>query len=201
MAAQKINMLNQFLDYVQQSYLDLAGLIIGLIYLYLEFTAKKSMWIASLIMATLYIYIFFQAELYAMSIVYLYFFCISINGWLRWNQQTTITIMRMPQQQIGRVSLFIFLSSLIIYMLLKTFTSAEEDIALGDTIATALSVVAIWMASRFWAEQWCLLIPANLITATLLYHQGDYASSILFLIYFVVSIFGLRHWINLAKAS
>lgn len=194
-------MLNQFLEYAQQNYLDLAGFIIGLIYLYLEFTAKKSMWIASLIMAILYICIFFQSELYAMSIVYVYFFAISITGWMRWNQQSSITIIRMPQRQIGRVSFFIFLSSIIIYALLKFFTSTEDEIALGDTIATALSVVAIWMASKFWAEQWGLLIPANLITATLLYNQGDYASSILFFIYFIVSIFGLRHWITLAKSS
>lgn len=194
-------MLNQFIEYAEQNYLDLAGFIIGLIYLYLEFTAKKSMWIASLLMAALYIYIFFQSELYAMSIVYIYFFVISISGWLKWDQQISITILRMPQQQIGRISILIFLASITVYVLLKVLTTTTDEIAIGDTIATALSIVAIWMASKFWAEQWCLLIPANLITATLLYNQGDYASSMLFLIYFIVSIFGLRHWMNLAKKS
>lgn len=194
-------MLDQFIQYAQNNPLDIAGSVIGLLYLYLEFTAKKSMWIVSLIMAILYIYIFYQSELYAMSIVYIYFFLASINGWLKWHQQTIIQIQRMPQAQIGRVSFFIFIACIIIYLLLKSFTSTAEEVTMGDTIATALSVVAIWMASKFWAEQWCLLIPANFITAALLLNHGDYASGALFSIYFIVSIFGLFHWIKLAQSS
>ncbi len=194
-------MLDLLLQYAQSHYFDLLGLVIGLIYLYLEFTAKKSMWIASIIMAILYIYIFYQSQLYAMSIVYCYFLLASIYGWFKWNEQKIITIIRMPQNQMGRVSLFIFISCIAIYALLKNFTVNDDEITLGDTIATALSIVAIWMASKFWAEQWCLLIPANLITAALMINQGDYASAVLFTIYFVVSIFGLRHWIHLAKQA
>ena len=194
-------MLDQLLHYAQTNYLDLFGLVIGLIYLYLEFTAKKSMWIASIIMAALYIYIFYHSQLYAMSIIYCYFFMASIHGWLKWNKQKTVTILRMSQHQVGRVSFFIFIACIAIYLLLKGFTVNDEEITMGDTIATALSVVAIWMAAKFWAEQWCLLIPANLITAALLLNQGDYASSALFMIYFIVSIFGLRHWIKLANQA
>lgn len=194
-------MLDPLLQYIQTHYLDLLGLIIGLIYLYLEFTAKKSMWIASIIMAALYIYIFYQSQLYAMSIVYCYFFLASIHGCFKWHEQTTVTILRMPREYISRVSIMVFIACIIIYLLLKSFTINEEEITMGDTIATALSVVAIWMAAKFWAEQWCLLIPANLITTILLLNQGDYASSALFFIYFVVSIFGLRHWIQLANKT
>lgn len=194
-------MLDQLLHYAQTNYLDLFGLVIGLIYLYLEFTAKKAMWIASIIMAALYIYIFYQSQLYAMSIVYCYFFIASIYGWFKWNEHKIVTILRMPQRQIGRVSFLIFITCIAIYLLLKGFTVNEEEITMGDTIATAFSVVAIWMAAKFWAEQWCLLIPANLITAALLLNQGDYASSALFMIYFIVSIFGLRHWIKLANQA
>ncbi|MGL4675273.1 MAG: nicotinamide mononucleotide transporter, partial [Wohlfahrtiimonas sp.] len=119
----------------------------------------------------------------------------------KWNEQKTVTIIRMPQHQIGRVSFFIFTACIAIYLLLKGFTVNDEEITMGDTIATALSIVAIWMAAKFWAEQWCLLIPANLITAALLLNQGDYASGALFMIYFIVSIFGLRHWIKLANQA
>lgn len=201
MVARQTNMLDQFLQYAHINYLDLIGSMIGLIYLYLEFTAKKSMWIASIIMAALYIYIFYQSQLYAMSIVYIYFLLASINGWFKWNKHHKIHIRRMPKNQISRVSIFIFLACSLVYILLKIFTTTEEEIAMGDTIATALSIVAIWMATKFWAEQWCLLIPANLITAVLLLNHGDYASSILFLIYFIVSIFGLFHWIKLAALT
>lgn len=166
-------MLDHLLQYAQTHYLDLFGLLIGLIYLYLEFTAKKSMWIASLIMAVLYLYIFYHSQMYAMSIVYCYFFAASIHGWIQWNEQSSITIQRMPPQQIYRVILFFIIACITIYLLLKSFTINDVEITMGDTIATALLLLA----------------------------QGDYASSVLFLIYFIVSIFGLRHWIQLANQA
>ncbi|UNM95769.1 nicotinamide riboside transporter PnuC [Ignatzschineria rhizosphaerae] len=201
------------LEVLQTDYLGLLATAIGLIYLYLEFKAKKSMWIASIIMAILYIYIFFKSEFYAMSLIYGYFFIISIWGWHKWHQKqlspagldasqkSTIPLERMPQKAITTIISYLIISSLIIAGLLYLLTDTSWTILLSDTFATSLNVVAIWMATRRWAEQWSLLIPANLLTGIMLFIQAQYPSSIMFMIYFIVSIFGLFHWIKLADLS
>ena len=199
------------LEILQLDYLGLVATIIGFIYLYLEFRAKKSMWIASIVMAVLYIYIFYQSEFYAMSLIYAYFFAISIVGWARWHQEqlapagmeasktSVIPILRMPKKEICKVILLLIGSIVIISGLLMLLTETSWFVLGSDTIATSLNVVAIWMATRRWAEQWMLLIPANLITGLMLFYQEQYPSSIMFLVYFVVSIFGYFYWARMAK--
>lgn len=198
------------LEILQTDYLGLIATIIGLIYLYLEFRAKKSMWIASIIMAVLYIYIFLQNEFYAMSIIYLYFLIISIWGWHKWHQKqlspagldaskkSIIPLERMPKSNLSKIILYLISSSIVIGGLLYLLTDTSWIILLSDTFATSLNVVAIWMATRRWAEQWSLLIPANLLTGMMLFLQAQYPSSIMFFIYFIVSIFGYFHWVKLA---
>lgn len=197
------------LNFLQTDYLGLIATLIGLVFLYLEFHAKKSMWLASIIMAVLYIYIFFENEFYAMSLIYGYFFVISIIGWQRWQKKSSLAnntttanstpIIRMPATVLPAILISLALSSLIIAMMLHLLTDTTLVIMLSDTIATSLNVVAIWMATRRWAEQWCLLVPANLLTAVMLFIQAQYPSSLMFLIYFIVSIFGYFHWVKLAN--
>lgn len=201
------------LKILQTDTLGLIATIIGLIYLYLEFRAKKSMWIASIAMAVLYIYIFFKSEFYAMSLIYGYFLLISIWGWHKWHQnqlspagldassKSVVPLERMPKQMIPKVGGYLLISIIIIAGILALLTNTSWTILLSDTIATSLNVVAIWMATKRWAEQWSLLIPANLLTGIMLFIQAQYPSSIMFFIYFIVSIFGYFHWVKLADKN
>ncbi|OYQ74916.1 hypothetical protein B9T10_06010 [Wohlfahrtiimonas chitiniclastica] len=197
--------MDAILNYLATHTFDVIGMVIGFIYLYLEFNAKKSMWIVSLVMAVLYIYIFMENKMYAMSLIYVYFFFASINGWREWHKVTrrkkVVPIMRMPHQYSAVIARLFLVASVAIFLLLKLLTDNNMEMIMGDTIATALSVVAIWMAAKRWAEQWCLLIPANLLTAVILYGQMEYASSLLFFVYFIASIFGFRRWIQLAQRN
>lgn len=203
--------MDKFLEILQLDYLGLIATVIGFIYLYLEFSAKKSMWIASIVMAVLYIYIFYSSEFYAMSLIYIYFFLISILGWFRWHEKQLaptdrdasptriIPILRMPKDKISVVICLFLLSTVIISLMLWQFTATTWLILINDTIATSLNVVAIWMATRRWAEQWLLLIPANLITAIMLGIQSQYPASFMFSVYSFVSILGYFHWRKIAK--
>lgn len=203
--------MEMILNILQTDTLGLIATIIGLIYLYLEFRAKKSMWLASIVMAILYIYIFFESQFYALSLIYGYFFGISLWGWYKWHQKqlapagldasqkSVVPLERMPKSALPKIVLYLLISTLITGGLLYLFTSTSWTILLSDTVATSLNIVAIWMATRRWAEQWTLLIPANLLTSIMLFHQEQYPSSIMFLIYFVVSIFGYFHWSKLAN--
>lgn len=148
-----------------------------------------------------------------MSLIYSYFLLISLWGWHQWHQKQhspagletannrIMPLERMPKQAIPKVLSYLLLSIIVIAALLFLLTKTSWVILLSDTLATSLNVVAIWMATRRWAEQWSLLIPANLITGIMLLMQAQYPSGIMFLIYFIVSIFGYFHWIKLAEKS
>ena len=195
------------IEYISNHHIDIAGASIGLLYLYLEYKANIWMWLVSIIMAVFFVYIFYSTQLYANMIIYTYFFGASIYGWIAWHTKNRDNstgghiLLRIPETDRGKVIILVFSAFLTISLLLYWLTDNKLLILLGDAFTTALNVIALWMASRKWAEQWCLLIPANLLSAILLFVQGEYASSGMFFTYFIVSIFGYLNWRRIADSK
>ncbi|MBK5721480.1 nicotinamide mononucleotide transporter [Dysgonomonas sp. Marseille-P4677] len=188
------------LSFIESNWVSIVGAFIGLLFLYLEYKANVWMWAASVVMAAFYIYIFYKTELYASMSIYIYFFLASIYGWIVWvmrnrDKKTGDEIITHVQNSYILPIIFaiIVISGLIYYMLVW-LNGNVFFITIGDAVTTSLNIVALWMISRKWAEQWLLVIPANLISAILLFAQHDIMSGCLFLIFFIVSIFGYINW-------
>lgn len=195
------------LEFVQNNWVSIVGAIIGLLYLYLEYKANIMMWAASIVMAAFYIYIFYDTQLYASMAIYVYFFAASAYGWILWltkykrtETDSGVTIYA-PKSSIIPIIGGIIVVFVIIYLLLIHYTIDQNYLTIGDALTTSLNIVALWMISRRWVEQWLLLIPANAISSILLFVQHDIMSGSLFVIFFIVSIFGYYKWKKLAITS
>lgn len=193
------------LEYIQSNFLDLSASVIGLLFLYFEFKANINMWIVSILMAVLFVFMFWSTHLYASMCIYIYFFLASVYGWVMWlkdrkNKKTEDDIIyRLPFSNIWKVIVAIAIAFGLIYFLFYHTEYQNTNMRVGDAFATSLNVVSLWMISRKWAEQWLLLIPANIISGLLLYSEANYASSIMFFIYAFVSLIGFFYWCRLAK--
>ena len=197
--------MQEIILFIANNWVSIAGTIIGLLYLYFEYKAKIWMWAAGIIMAVFYIYIFYSTQLYASMGIYCYFFLASIYGWIMWavkgkNKDTGEHIItHIPRKFILHVITGILLVGGLIYFILIRYSIDQEYITMGDALTTSINMVALWMASRKWAEQWLLLIPANAISSCLLFVQGDIMSGCLFSVFFIVSIFGYYKWKKIAR--
>lgn len=193
------------IEYLHNNYIDIIAATIGLVYLYLEFRASIWMWLISMLMAVFFIYTFYRAGLYASMCIYIYFFIASAYGWVLWwrsrkeNNTSQDIVFRMPEGKIMGLAIFFAAAFAILYGLLLAAGTQTIYFRIGDAATTALNVVALWMASRKWAEQWWLLVPANFISGIMLHMQGNYATAVMFYIYAVVSIAGYYHWRKLAR--
>lgn len=195
------------IDFVTEHWLQIVGVVLGLLYLILEYKASIWMWLAGMAMTLFYIVIFFDSQLYASMGIYIYFLIMSIYGWGVWilrnkkaKEDTAVaSIKRMPIRYLIYILVAIALVAVILFFILDHFTLNVLEISIGDAVTTSLNIIALYMAAQKWAEQWLLLIPANLISAMLLFHQNDHISGILFIVYFVSSIFGFFNWKKLAK--
>jgi nicotinamide mononucleotide transporter len=65
---------------------------------------------------------------------------------------------------------------------------------LWDGLITSLSVVATWMLTRKFIEQWYVWILANAIAVIVYLVMGMYPTAILFVVYTVMAIIGVRAW-------
>lgn len=194
-------------NFMENNWISIVGAVIGLIFLYLEYKANVWMWAASIVMAAFYIYIFYKTQLYASMGIYIYFFMASVYGWIMWvvsNRDDSSgheIITHIQRRYILPVILAVFFVSILIYYVLSWFNGNMFYITIGDSVTTSLNIVALWMISRKWAEQWLLVIPANLISSILLFAQHDIMSGCLFAIFFIVSIFGYINWKKMIISS
>lgn len=192
--------MSDFLAFITENWVSITGAVIGLIYLYLEYKANVWMWAASIVMAAFYIFIFYKAGLYASMCIYIYFFFASVYGWFMWvmrnrDEQTGEEIIsHMQRRFLPFIIGGIIVTFVSIYIILIHFGGNHIYITIGDALTTSLNIIALWMISRKWVEQWLLVIPANAISSGLLFAQHDIMSGILFLIYFIVSISGYFRW-------
>lgn len=179
------------------SLLDILGTILGILYLILEFRASIWMWIVGCIMPAIYIVVLYQAGIYADCGMEVYYFLAGIYGliiWLRGKTERgeTVTISHTPR----RYAPFLAILFVILFVALAAFLRECTDsrVPYIDAFTTALSVIAMWMLSRKYIEQWALWLVVDAVSSGLYIYKGIYGRSLLYAIYTLMAIYGYYKW-------
>ena len=78
---------------------------------------------------------------------------------------------------------------------LVSFTNS--NVPYWDAFTTALSIVAMWMLARKYAEQWIAWFIVDAVCVGLYFYKGIYFYSALYSVYTVIALFGYRKWLRL----
>ena len=153
------------------------------------------------IIATLFsVYLLLDVQLYAESILNLYYLVMSIYGWYYWlsrKQAAPVRISKATSKQ-WLITLVISVGGwLIFYVLLKKFTSS--DVPVWDALVTSTAWAGMWLLARRKIENWILLNISNAFAIPLLFHKHLAMFSVLTVILFIVAIFGFIEWNNIYK--
>ena len=188
------------------NYLELAGTIIGLVYLWLEYKASYYLWIASLIMPSVYVIVYYQAGLYADLGINIYYVLASIYGLIYWSigskkskevAHEEIPVGYTPRQLylplLGAMSIL----TIGIAQILIAFT--DSNVPWSDSFTTALSIVAMWMLSRKYVEQWLVWLVVDVVCSILYIYKGLYFTSGLYALYSFIAYFGYLKWKEMIK--
>lgn len=177
-------------------YIEIAGAVIGLLYLYLEYRASVYLWPVGVVMPLFYIYIFFVSRFYADMGINIYYLFASIYGWIRWNksasQKQGLAITHMPFRYWSVALLALSILFAGIAWILIRFT--DSPVPFGDSFTTALSIVAMWMLANKYIEQWGLWIVVNVVSCALYAWKGLYPTALLYVVYSIVPVFGYFKW-------
>ena len=153
------------------------------------------------IIATLFsVYLLLDVQLYAESILNLYYLVMSIYGWYYWlsrKQAAPVRISKATSKQ-WLITLMISVGGwLVFYVLLKKFTSS--DVPVWDALVTSTAWAGMWLLARRKIENWILLNISNAFAIPLLFHKHLAMFSVLTFILFIVAIFGFIEWNNIYK--
>lgn len=180
--------------------LEVIGFVTGLCYLWYEYHASARLWIFSIIMPLIGMVLYFNKGIYADFAINIYYFLIAIYGYVAWTfnfakkQKEERPIARINVEIAGAcVSTFALLWFLIAFVL-TNFT--DSTVPYVDAFTTSLSIVAMWMLARKYAEQWLVWIVVDAVSAGLYLYKGIPFYCVLYAIYTVVAYFGYRRWLS-----
>ncbi|MDH6355218.1 nicotinamide mononucleotide transporter [Dysgonomonas sp. PH5-45] len=190
------------INFIETHWQELLGTLFGLLYLYYEYKADMKMWPTGILMSLFYVYVFVSAGIYAFAVINIYYILAGVYGWFMWgraSQTDERNVRRAPR----KVFLFLLPVVITLFLLIGYVLQylGESTVAWGDSFITTLSIAAMWMLAQRYAEQWLLLIVANVVSAALFFYMGLYPSAVLYAVYAVVSVFGLLNWRNMALAT
>lgn len=192
------------MNWLLENRIELLGFILSIIYLYLSVKQNVWCWFFGFACSALYVIVFFNSKLYADMSLQFYYVIVSIYGWWNWifgkksKTEKTIPIINLSKKT-AIASFFIFLLIWGVYFfVLKNYT--DSNIALPDSFATAVSIVATWMLTRKIIEHWLLWIFIDSFSIFLFLYKGLHLTAILFGIYTIMAIVGYKEWKKEQKA-
>ena len=165
---------------------------------------KVLLYPAGIISTVIYTYLFVGIGLYADAILNVYYFVMSIYGWILWLRRKD-TGGQLPITHNSKKDWFITVSFVLIgwgllyIMLIKLFPAIFQgykisDVALWDAFISATAWAGMWLLAKRKVENWLLLNLSNIVAIPVLIYKGMPFTAALTLFLFIVAIFGYFEW-------
>ena len=168
--------------------------------LYVILAAKESIWCwgAGAISVSLYIYICFFAQLYPETGLQVFYLFMAFYGYYHWNKKEQS--LQISEWSISK-HLFILIVGAVLTFLMgfyfTTYTNAKMPIA--DSFTTVFSIFATYMVAKKILGNWLYWIVIDIVSVYLYFSRDLHLTSLLFLAYTVIAIFGYFSWIKKMK--
>lgn len=176
--------------------LQIVGTTLGLLYLYLEYKANIWLWLIGLIMPLVHGMLYFSKGLYADAMMNVYYVLAGLYGWIVWKNKKPdgkpMPISKTPVSVWAKLAGVYALLHVALFCFLYFCTDSKVPVL--DSFTTALSVVAMWMLSRKYVEQWLVWLVVDAVTVGLYLYKGIPITAGLYTIYCVLAVAGYYRW-------
>jgi len=193
--------INLFMEQIKEtSWLQWIAVITGVAEVLLARINNVWLYPAGIISTVLSIILLFEAQLYADSLLNVYYVIMSVYGWYHWikkRNQPSVKITYANKTE-WLITLLISLGGwLVLYVLLKSFT--PSNVPVWDALVSSTAWAGMWLLARRKMENWLLLNISNLFAIPLLFYKQLPMFAILTLFLFVIAFFGYFEWRKLYR--
>ena len=180
--------------------LEFFAAVLGVMSVWFAKNNKVLVYPTGIVSTLIYVWILFKNQLLGDLIINAYFFLMSIYGWYFWSKKEEGDF----QNKISRLNLnelifgvFIFVFSFLTVTYIYYMSNWEESyISSIDTLTTSIFCSAMWFMARRKIEHWTLWIVGDIISIPLYFYKGLYFTSIQYLIFTIIAIFGFFTWLK-----
>lgn len=174
--------------------LDLFGALASLLSTYYFIHLDRKAWIISLLATCLNGWLYWQKGIYADMLLESFYFLSTCYGWYLWRtpiKQESI-IRRVSLRQWFLLIFFIVSLFTIIWLLLST--STHSNVALLDSLTTALSLAAQWLMCHKAIATWVIWFFTDAIYAYMYLQKQLPFHCALMVIYTAMAVIGYYMW-------
>lgn len=166
---------------------------------------RRSLWNypVGLAMVTLYAWVFLTAKLYSDALLQLFFFAVQLYGWLNWArnkaQAGEVRVVRLGLVERSLWAAGIIAATLGWGWAMHRFTDAA--LPWWDAAVAMTSVAAQVLLSRRAIENWWLWIAVDAMAIGLYATKDLWLTAVLYVIFLVLSAWGLINWRRVAARA
>lgn len=183
--------------------LEAVAAVFGVVSVYLSVRENIWSWPTALVNVSLYFLVFREARLYALMGLQVLFAAISVYGWYHWlfggAGHTRLRVTRLP----GRLWIALPLLAVSGTAALGTLLARTTDAVVPyvDSGLTVSSLIAQWMMSRKYLENWGLWVMLDVVYVAVFISRELFVTSLLYAGFLVLAARGHLEWTRSWKAS
>jgi nicotinamide mononucleotide transporter len=179
----------------ETSWIEIIAVVLAVAYLLLAIRQSISCWGAAFVSSALFVWVFFGARLYMDSVLNAFYAAMAVYGFWQWRGRKSggrLNVTHWPLSRNALGAAGVVALSLLSSYFLRRFTSASFP--LMDSMVTWASVFATFLVARKVYENWHWFLLIDSVSLCLCYIKGLYLTSLLFALYLVMIVIGMREW-------
>lgn len=175
---------------------EAAGVALGIVYVVLVIRQSIWCWPAGLVSAALYVLVFLHARIYGAMALQGVYIALMLYGWYEWRPGASprgrLPVSRTP----SRWRLALLVAGAAFALVFGLFLRHRTDAALPfwDAGTTSFSLVAQFMTTRKWIENWLVWIAVDVVYVGMYVSQGLYPTTVLYAAFLVLAVLGFGEW-------
>lgn len=200
------------INWLSENIIEIFGAVTGIAYVFLEIKRNILLWPLGILTSAVYIYVFGSNGFYSNMGLQVYYLVISIYGWILWHgaqgagrrvygegeeKDGQTEGLKSDVRRIGRGTALACLATAAVLWCVMWYALdrwTDSPVPQWDALITSFSVVATWMLTKKYLEQWYVWIMADTIAVIVYASSGLYATAFLFAVYTVMAVIGVRAW-------
>lgn len=214
--------MQEFLSFLNETYktyenwqivLETIAVIMGVLSVVLSMKRNIFVFPVGIVSTAIYVYLLFIFGLLGDCMINIYYTGMSIYGWILWSSKTTDKIhvnVSYTSRKEWFYSALLFTASLILVIFIyyykpildNNFNAVRIEPGLNhldwanwlDVFTTSIFLVGMWLMAKQKIENWIFWIIGDLICIPMFIYKGLFITSIQFIIFTILAVYGLIEW-------
>lgn len=175
--------------------LEVIAVVCSLLYTILIKEGIIWCWLFSLFASLIYLFICFKKRIYAESILQLFYVFTTVYGYLNWGEGLRQNLPTLAWQYHAAIAVSGIAMVIVSGLLLKRMSDAATPFV--DSFTTIFSIFATLLMINLFPSNWIYWIIIDAVSVYLYFSRKLYLTSLLFLLYTIISVDGYLAWSSL----